>query len=328
MTRGLRIGIAGGGVAAGRHLRFLRRNAGITVAAVAEPDPARRSSVAATGLATVPSVEALFDRYAIDALFVCVPPFRHGKVEELALDHGTPMLIEKPIAADLDVAERLAARIAAAKVPVAVGYQWRQLSFLPRVRRYVESRPTNVVLATWLCPTPAAGWWGDRTLSTGQLHEQATHLVDLALQLVGPIAEVVGVGSARRVRGLENGFAKASVVAALFANGAAGSFVAACSLSEPYRRTLEIVGDGLAICVGDTDCIMTVDGRTTRLAHDGADVYERQHDAFFRLVRTNETDATLATYASALATHRTTLAMERSLAAGAGATIGVAAPVR
>jgi myo-inositol 2-dehydrogenase / D-chiro-inositol 1-dehydrogenase len=310
----MRVGVVGAGVAGRRHLRRLLRNDAVTVAGVVERDPPRRETLAAsTGVPTFPSLEALYEAGGVDALFVCVPPLEHGALEDLALAQGTPLFVEKPIAVGLDVAERIAERVRAAQVPVAVGYQWRQLSFLPRVVERLEGQETNLVVGSWMSPSATPGWWGDTRSAGGQLVEQATHLVELALHLVGPIVSVAGVASERRLGGRATGFAKASVIGARFANGAAGSFVATCTLAEPDRRALELFADGLAVCVTDVDCRVVADGTTTRWTHEGRDLYEREHDAFFAAVEGKAGGGPLVSYDEALAAHRIACEMERAL---------------
>jgi len=99
-------------------------------------------------MATFESAEALliFEAERLDAVFICVPPNAHGDIENLAVNSQTPMFIEKPLAHDLATAEDLALRIAG-RVAVAVGYQWRQLSFLPEVLERLSRTEPNLVVA-------------------------------------------------------------------------------------------------------------------------------------------------------------------------------------
>ncbi|MDM4777925.1 Gfo/Idh/MocA family oxidoreductase, partial [Micromonospora sp. b486] len=46
-----------------------------------------------------------------DAVYVCVPPFAHGPVEEAVVAARVPMFVEKPVALDLETAERIAALV-------------------------------------------------------------------------------------------------------------------------------------------------------------------------------------------------------------------------
>ena len=311
----LEIGIVGAGVIGLRHLRRLAVRDDVVVAGVVDPASGQRDQV--TALIDVPtfeSAEALLASCALEAVIVCVPPDQRGATEGLFLQAGTPMLVEKPIAADLETAERLACHVADSGVPVIVGYQWRQISFLPKVREVLAEQSANLVVATWMCPSATAPWWGDVRSAGGQLIEQATHLIDLAILLNGNLVPVAGLGSAERVGGSASGFHKASSVLVRFENGAVGSFVATCVLAEPYRRTIEILGDNLTVVIGE-DHGMCINSAGRHLwPHEGPDLYVREHDAFLELVDRGETRQPIATYAEALAAHRAACAMEAALA--------------
>jgi predicted dehydrogenase len=202
------------------------------------------------------------------------------------------MFIEKPLARDLGTAERIASRIGG-RVPVAVGYQWRQLSFLPALIDELEPCDPNLIVATWTCPTATASWWGDVDLAGGQIVEQATHVVDLSIVPAGPISTVLsGAGSAARLDNGGTGFHKASVATARFANGAVGSFVAACELAQPHRRSVEVLANGVTVVVTDAAAVV-IDARGRRTwDHEGADLYEHEQTGFFGLLAHGRTDLT------------------------------------
>lgn len=311
----LRVGIVGAGTAGLGHLRRLLAREDAQVVGMADPSPARRRQVTGMAdLATYESPEELLDVHQLDAAFVCLPPHQHGRTERLLVDAAVPMLIEKPVALDLATAEAIGSLLEDTALPAVVGYQWRQLSFLPAVRVELADRQLDLVTATWMCPAAEAPWWGDVRLAGGQFTEQGTHLVDLAINLVGRIEVVAGVAAERRVGGNPQGFARASTVIARVGFAAAGSFTATCALAEPYRRSLELVADRLLILITEEGgrCVNTAG--TSVWHHEAPDLYVREHDAFFDLVTHGSTSRPLATYAEALETLRVTSAMESALA--------------
>ena len=130
-----RIGLVGAGFIAGRHVDALTAIEGVTVAGIADPRTERAEVLAArAGAAAYAHWEDLLDVERLDALWVCVPPHAHGAVEDSAVDRGLPLFVEKPLAADLQTAERLAERIDEAGLLTAVGYHWRYLDTLETVR--------------------------------------------------------------------------------------------------------------------------------------------------------------------------------------------------
>lgn len=311
----LEVAVVGAGVAGRRHIERLVLRDDTAVVGVADRCQARRDDVAATfGIRTYDSTEAMLSSLRIDAAFVCLPPDQHGAVERMCLDAGVPMLVEKPIGVDLATPEELDARITASGVPVAVGYQWRQLSFLPAALAELGDRPVDLVIASWMGPPGKQGWWGDVRSAGGQLVEQATHLIDLAILISGPLDVVSAVASQRRIDDSPTGVRRATSVAARFRNGAAGSFVCTCALTQSYRRSLEVIADDFALVITDTGAHCISSSARRSWTHEPPDPIVREHDAFLELVSTGATARPLATYAQALAAHRAASAMEQLLA--------------
>ncbi|MDK3256863.1 Gfo/Idh/MocA family protein [Blastococcus capsensis] len=166
------------------------------VGGVADPRAERAGElVARAGATAYEGWEQRLDGEALDALYVCVPPHGHGAVEEAATDLGLPLFVEKPLATDLATAERLAARIEAARLLTSVGYHWRYLDTLETARGLLAETPARMVLAAWLDKAPGADWWARLDRSGGQTVEQATHLFDVARVLVGEVTGGSAVGS-------------------------------------------------------------------------------------------------------------------------------------
>src|SRR3954453_16784351 len=103
---------------------------GARVVAVADPQRERAEALAAEcGAGAVAGVEDLFSE-GLDCVYICIPPWRHGHPEDVAIAAGLPMFVETPLAADLSTAEALAGRIRAAGLLAVVGSQWRYLDTL------------------------------------------------------------------------------------------------------------------------------------------------------------------------------------------------------
>ena len=112
----LQVAVAGAGAFGRNHLRVLREleqgGAGAALAAVVEPDAARSTEAAAKyGVRVFASVEDLLTAdLKLDAAVVAVPTVRHCAVAAALLDAGLDVLVEKPLAANLDEADDLIAR--------------------------------------------------------------------------------------------------------------------------------------------------------------------------------------------------------------------------
>jgi predicted dehydrogenase len=109
----IRVVVAGAGAFGRNHLRVLREleTAGLGAALVAaiEPDPARaREAAAQFSIPVFASVEELLSaKLQADAACVAVPTVHHHAVASALLTAGLDLLVEKPLAANLEQADDL-----------------------------------------------------------------------------------------------------------------------------------------------------------------------------------------------------------------------------
>ncbi len=191
----MRVAIVGTGGVARRHLGILRQLAEVEVVGHVSTDSTRAEAQAAEwGGQACTRMEELLEKVRPEAVWICVTPDRHGALELALIEQGVPFFVEKPRAADLSTAERVANRLASTRLVVAVGYKFRALDTLARARALLEERPTRMVLALWHDSLPPPQWWRQARRSGGQVVEQATHLLDLARVLVGEAEVVAGLG--------------------------------------------------------------------------------------------------------------------------------------
>lgn len=316
MTR-MRVACIGSGFIAGRHLAALGSFDDVEVVAVADTVPDRAEAAAAAfGARAYGDGLDLLREEELDAVWICVPPFAHGPLEELAVARGVPLFVEKPLACDLPTAERIAALVRSTGTLAAVGYHWRYLSLVEEVRELLRDRPPAVVTGYWLDCTPAAPWWIDRASSGGQMVEQATHLLDLARLLVG---EVSAVRAVEVPAGPDAGPATMVPMAASatlsFTAGAIGTVTSARFLHARHRVALHLLGEGYAIELSErslTDhelLVSTTDG--TRVCASDEDPIRREDRAFLDAVTGRGHDVR-APYAEALRSHRLAATAERS----------------
>jgi predicted dehydrogenase len=120
----------------------------------------------------------------IDLLIATLPPYnRHGEIEHAA-QRGVHLLVEKPIALDMEAATRMVESVEAAGVVAAIGFMYR---FGEAVRRWrqLDTGPVGLYVGGYYCNALHAHWWRKRALSGGQILEQAIHQIDLIRHLVG-----------------------------------------------------------------------------------------------------------------------------------------------
>ncbi len=112
----MRVGVVGLGFGAAVHVPALQRLDGIEVVALAGSNRAgAQAAAAAAGVALgCGSVDELLEQ-RLDAVTIAVPPDRQADLAAAVLAAGVPVLAEKPLAASVDEAERLAELAASAQ---------------------------------------------------------------------------------------------------------------------------------------------------------------------------------------------------------------------
>lgn len=309
----VRVGLVGAGGVGARHARTLAAFDDVELVGVADAVPGACDALAAElGVPVVDGVDRLL-RERLDAVWLCVPPFAHGDLELAVLRAGLPFFVEKPLAADLATAERVAEAVAAAGVPTATGYHWRHLDTVARAREVVAGAPPRLVALTWQDKVPPPAWWRTVALSGGQVVEQATHVLDLARVLAGEVGEVRA--SAAPSSDPARDVADATAAVLRFASGAVGTLAATCALAAKGRAGIDVAADGVLVELTETSLrISGADGVEEAAPEvDGRRAVDR---AFVDVLSGRPAPPGLVDHAEALRTHRLACAIAESARTG------------
>ncbi|SDZ29366.1 Predicted dehydrogenase [Micromonospora pattaloongensis] len=313
--RRCRVALVGAGNVAQRHARVLAGFDDVRIVGVTDVLPA-----AACKLADAYDAPVFADHTALlaaepDAVYVCVPPFAHGAVEETLVAAGRPMFVEKPLAADLVTAERIADRVARDGLITAVGHHWRYLEIVTRARELLDGRPVRLVNGAWLDKVPPVAWWVRRDRSGGPVVEQAAHVLDLIRLLAGEVTQVCAIGDGAPPAVEQADIDSATAATLRFASGAVGTLATACVLGWKHRAGLEVYADGLALGIGEDTLLVRDGGRQQAVAADPEAGRVAVDRAFIDAVRGIGADIR-APYAEALRTHRLACAIAASAERG------------
>lgn len=105
----LRVGVLGAGYIAAAHVGAYASTPGVELVVIADPAPGKAERLAQrVGARPCTNVGELFEA-GLDAVSVCTPSPTHGDLTVRALDAGMHVLCEKPIARNVDEAERIRA---------------------------------------------------------------------------------------------------------------------------------------------------------------------------------------------------------------------------
>ncbi|MFL6762227.1 MAG: Gfo/Idh/MocA family protein [Sphingomicrobium sp.] len=183
--RRLRVGLLGCGGIGGRHagaVKSLSDRMELVACCGRDLERTRTFAQAHGGEAFV-DLDRMLDE-GMDLLIATLPPYnRHGEIEHAAA-RGVHLLIEKPIALDMESAIKMVDAVEAAGVVAAIGFMYR---FGDAVRRWrtLDTGPVGLYVGGYYCNALHAHWWRKRQLSGGQILEQAIHQIDLIRHLVG-----------------------------------------------------------------------------------------------------------------------------------------------
>jgi predicted dehydrogenase len=175
---------------------------GATVVALSDTDPARLGTAASRcpGAAVYPDYRALLDDRRLDLVAVVVPVTRHAEIAEAALHAGKHLFVEKPLALELDVCDRLVAlakRAESSGQRSVVGFNLRSHRLVRHARAIVQSGALGdieLVRTLWTADwtgTAKPDWHGSRLHGGGALLEIGTHQADLWRWLLESEVETV-----------------------------------------------------------------------------------------------------------------------------------------
>ena len=185
----VKVAIVGAGIMGSRHARVARSVPAAEVAVVVDPDEYKGRKLAEhVGAAYMPSVDALPG--LVDAAIVSVPTESHVEIGTVLLENGLDVLMEKPIAATVDEAERL----------VAAAQEHDRILMVGHVERF---NPAVIELARHLSglihiDVRRVGPFTPR-IATGVALDLMIHDIDVVSWLAGSQPEVISA-MVRRVR--------------------------------------------------------------------------------------------------------------------------------
>jgi myo-inositol 2-dehydrogenase/D-chiro-inositol 1-dehydrogenase len=120
----MRIGLVGVGRIGAFHARTLAGLDGVEQLMLFDSDPARaRAAADGSGAVVATSLRNLLA--TVDGVVIATPTATHGDLIRGAAAHGRPVFCEKPVAAGIAETQAVLADVAAAGVPLQVGFQRR-----------------------------------------------------------------------------------------------------------------------------------------------------------------------------------------------------------
>lgn len=254
----MRVGIIGTGAVAWKHAEAYK-NIGYQVRACTNTTAERgRKFADAVGAEFVDTAEELCGHPEVDIVDLCTFPAYRLPAVELSAKHGKHVLVQKPMALDLETAERMIAVAKGAGIQLGVVSQHRFDDSILFLKQAIEAGRLGRILQAdayvkWYRSAeyysrPIKGSWAVE--GGGALISQAIHQADLLLCLAGAVDEVFGFWKLGGLHPIESD----DLLNALlhYSSGALGVIQASTSLWPGYPERIEIHGTkGTAIITGD-----------------------------------------------------------------------------
>jgi predicted dehydrogenase len=182
----LKLAVVGAGHLGRIHARLLSEMADVELAAVVDPLAEARLKVAAD-CRTHPCADYRELLGHVDAAVIATPTRFHHAVALDFLRAGTPLLVEKPLAANVAEADELVEAAKRQGVVLQVGH-------IERFNPAFVAAAARVGRPQFIDAVRASGFTG-RSTDIGVVHDLMIHDIDLVLSLVdGPLSRVDAVG--------------------------------------------------------------------------------------------------------------------------------------
>jgi predicted dehydrogenase len=319
----IRAGFIGVGGISRSHLAFLATRADVRIEALCDPSPENLSRRRAEfGGAGFESFEAMLDAVPLDAVWICTPPqVREGPLLACARK-GIPVFCEKPVERSEESGRAIAGALAKLNARVQVGYLFRSLPVISRLRQEMQGDQVHLVQSFYGCGVSLnrslPQWFYDKALSGGALGDQATHDLDLLRCLFGEVTEVVGL--ARNPVGKKGaGYTVDEVLSVSFAfrNGIVGSHVHTW-IGDDWRNEMHLSGERRYYHLDLTRGTLVVnEGPDTRsFAQGSTSLYSYENEIFLRQVESGDWSGNPCDFADGLKTLELTHACDRSFTSG------------
>ncbi|MCY2958729.1 MAG: Gfo/Idh/MocA family oxidoreductase [Planctomycetota bacterium] len=205
------------------HARIHKENPRAELVAIVDANAERAGALGAELSCAVLADASALPR-DVQAVSIAVPTIHHAAVAIPLLERGVHCLIEKPLAASVEEADRILAAAKRGKAKVAVGHVERFQPGLRKVRamglkpRFIECHR--------LAP------FSFRSLDVGVVHDLMIHDLDLILDLVGSPVESLDAAGGAILTTSED----VASVRLIFADGALANVTASRASMQPMRR--------------------------------------------------------------------------------------------
>lgn len=224
---------------------LMQQSATLRVVALADPSPSARSFADTTGIRLVPALADVLDDPNVDAVVLCTPHSLHCEQIIAAAAAGKHVFGEKPFCQTEDQARRAVAAACTAGIVLGIGHEKR---FEPPIATAVAMArrgdlgrvlqiEANFNQDKFLGLAPDNWRISAKESPVGPLTATGIHLVDLAVSVLGPVANAY----ARNAQ-LDSRLANGDTLAIMLAFQGGGHALITSILATPFSGRFAIYG--------------------------------------------------------------------------------------
>jgi predicted dehydrogenase len=232
----VRIAVMGAGLIGRRHVEHILAEPQADLHSIIDPGEDARAFANNRGLRWHPDLRSAIGDSGLDGLIIATPNAMHVEHGLSAIAARLPLLVEKPLATEIDGAERLVSAAEKAGVPLAVGHHRRHNPLILKAKQLIEEGRLGRIISVhgffWLIKPDdyyEIAW--RREAGAGPILINLIHDIDLLRFLCGDITEVRAMRSSI-VRNFP--VEETAVVLLRFANGALGTFNLSDTIVAPW----------------------------------------------------------------------------------------------
>ena len=192
----IKIGIIGAGYIAGVHAAVLARDERVQLAVIYDAVPAAAEKLAVThNAAAVATPLELLERS--DAVYITTPNTQHVSLAIAAVETDKHVFCEKPLATNIDDAQRVFKKASDSSKVFQVGHNRRFAPVYATLKRMLSEthQPHSAHVKMNRGELLKPEWTGDPSITGGFLYETPIHMFDMMRFLFGEVESLHAIGS-------------------------------------------------------------------------------------------------------------------------------------
>ncbi|TNJ55923.1 Gfo/Idh/MocA family oxidoreductase [Paenibacillus hemerocallicola] len=308
----VKLGMIGAGGIAKSHMNALKKVERAKIVSIFDLNTEGAEQAAASvGAKVAESADALLNPAEIDAVFICVPQFARGDLEEIAAKRGIHVFVEKPLGLELELVARKEQAVREAGILNSVGYVLRYYDTVQKAKQYLQGKTIHLIQGFRIGGSHPAPWWSQQHMSNGNLGDAVTHQIDMIRYLAGEYKEVTAQFGRNTIKTLkpEATIPDAGAVTFSMESGAVGTITESCLSSFHSGSEIKFIGQDFFLqLTGNGKTLTIIDNTQNVTITSKQDPVYEQDNAFVEAVAAGSGDSILCGYADGMRTLAFTIA--------------------